>query len=445
MTEATPAGATRGSGSSNLAVRRALKWYLLWSVVALAAVSLGVVLVSGVIVRNEALRDSQRTARAVADSIVAPLADQDFHDRDPAAMAAMQEAMATRSRDGSLLHVKVWEDAGNHVGRILYADENPLIGKTYEMEEDEYSLFGTTGTFTSISDLRKPENQFDRSAGELVEVYAGVKDVTGELLLFEAYIPTDRLVADSQALTMELLPLTLGALLALSLTTLPLAVSLARRVDRSQQERARLLSNAVESSDLERRRIAQDLHDGVVQDLAGVGYALTSLSRRLPDDAASREPIDEAAAIVRRDVAALRTLMTDIYPPDLDHRGLAEAVRDLLAQDFLGTAQVTYEVDEPLTPSATTARLVFRVVREALRNVAKHAAAAHVSVRLSQLAGDIRFEVVDDGLGFDSGRDQPEGHLGLRLVKETVADAGGSLEIVSEPGHGTRVAGSLPL
>ena len=66
------------------------------------------------------------------------------------------------------------------------------------------------------------------------------------------------------------------ALIALSLATLPLAVSLAHRVDRGQQHMRRLLVNAVESSDLERRRVAQDLHDGVVQDLAGIGYSLES-------------------------------------------------------------------------------------------------------------------------------------------------------------------------
>ena len=106
------------------------------------------------------------------------------------------------------------------------------------------------------------------------------------------------------------------------LILLPLALSLARRVDRGQQQMQRLMVNAVESSDLERRRIAQDLHDGVVQDLAGIGYALDPEARRLPEGGGMRERLEQTADILRRDLATVRTLMTDIYPPDLDQGGL---------------------------------------------------------------------------------------------------------------------------
>jgi two-component system NarL family sensor kinase len=431
--------------SGNAAVRRALRWYLLWSLVALVVVGVGVVLISNLIARNEALRDSERQARAIADSIVKPLANQAFHDRDPGAMAAMAEALAIRAQDGSLLHVKLWENAGGGNGRILYSDEPSLVGKTFELEEDEYPVFGTRNVVTSISTLNKAENSLEKSAGELVEVYAGVNDVAGTEMLFEGYIATNALHEDSRLLRGELVPLTLGALLLLFLASLPLAISLARRVDRSQADRRRLLNNAVASSDLERRRIARDLHDGVIQDLAGVGYSLSSMSRQIPQDTDLKGQLDEANGIVRRDVASLRTLMTDIYPPDLDDRGLALAVRELLAQSSMDPYVVSLEVDEPLTPSPTTARLTFRVVRESLRNVVKHSQATHVTVRLRQQDGWLMYEVEDDGVGFDENQAAREGHLGLRLVQETVADAGGELAVNSSPGAGTHVLGSLPL
>jgi len=429
----------------NRALRRAVRWYLFGSVAALALVSIGVIVVSGLIVREELLRDSQRTAQAVARSIITPLANQALHDGDPEALAALETAMELRSRDGSLLNVKVWQDAGNGQGQILHADEPALIGMTFAMEPDVYQLFGTTGTVSSISNLQRDENAFQRSSGELVEVYTGVVDSAGVPLLFEAYIPTDRLREDSQELVGSLLPLTIGALILLTLATLPLAVSLARRVDRAQQERGRLLRNAVDSSDLERRRIAQDLHDGVIQDLAGVGYSLSSLSRQMPADEEVRGQVDNAARIVRADVASLRTLMADIHPPDLDHRGLAESVRDLLQHSPLDTLDVTYEVDQPLTPSVTSGRLAFRIVRESLRNVVKHADATKVSVRLAQEDNTLTVEVADDGVGFDTERERVDGHLGLRLMQETVADAGGTVTITSEVGTGTRVIGHLPL
>ena len=83
-------------------VRRALRWYLLWNTVAFVGVSVGVVVLSFVIARNEAVRDAEVTARAVARTIVAPLADDDFHAMDPAALARMDQVMEHRSRDGSI-------------------------------------------------------------------------------------------------------------------------------------------------------------------------------------------------------------------------------------------------------------------------------------------------------------------------------------------------------
>jgi signal transduction histidine kinase len=440
--ETTGPDSARGT---NRVLRRSLAWYILWSAVVLAVVIVGVVLISGAIARAEAKRDAERTARAIASYIVTPLATKDFRDAEPQALQAMQHALAARSQDGSLAHVKVWADAGGGQGKVLYADEAPIIGNVYEMEADEYALFGTGDILTNVSDLQKAENATERSAGELVEVYAGVIDETGQPLLFEGYISTSALEEDTRQLRQDLLPLSVGALLVLFLASLPLAISLARRVDRAQAERRRLLNNAVESSDLERRRIAQDLHDGVIQDLAGVGISLSSMSRQVEEDTRWKGQLDEAGTIVRRDVASLRTLMTDIYPPDLDVRGLGEAVRELLDQQALSGISITYEVDEPLTPTPTTARLAFRVIRESLRNVVKHARAEHLFVSLGQAGGFIHLEVRDDGVGFDPNNATKEGHLGLRLVQETVADAGGQLRIDSAPGQGTRVDGSLPL
>jgi signal transduction histidine kinase len=137
--------------------------------------------------------------------------------------------------------------------------------------------------------------------------------------------------------------------------------------------------------------------------------------------------------------------MTDIYPPDLDVRGLPEAVRELLDQQALSGVEISLEVDQPLTPSPTTARLAFRVIRESLRNIVKHAKATHVDVVLRQAEGFLHLEVRDDGVGFDPDNATKEGHLGLRLVQETVADVGGRLDIRSSPGNGTVVDGALPL
>ena len=209
-------------------VRRALRWYLLWNTVAFVGVSVGVVVLSFVIARNEAVRDAEVTARAVARTIVAPLADDDFHAMDPAALARMDQVMEHRSRDGSISHIKVWADAGNGHGRVLWSDQAPLAGQTFELEEEEYAVFGTNNTVSGITEL-EAENRLEHAEGRLVEVYTGVTDAAGAPLLLEIYVSTANLSKETRALIAEILPLPIVALIALSLATLPLAVSLAHR------------------------------------------------------------------------------------------------------------------------------------------------------------------------------------------------------------------------
>ena len=239
------------------------------------------------------------------------------------------------------------------------------------------------------------------------------------------------------------LPLPLGAVLVLAFATMPLATSLARRVDRGQQQMSRLLMNAVASSDLERRRTARNLHDGVIQDLAGIGYALSAEVRHMPDEEA-RERMSEVHEIVTRDVKTLRDLMMDIHPPDLDAGGLPEALRALVRQSNFGSAAVTVDVADDLPATPLGARVCYRIMREVLRNASLHAHAQQVTVRVGLRGDALEFEVVDDGVGFDPTQGSPDGHLGLRLVQEMAADAGGLLTIESARGQGTRVHAVIP-
>ena len=236
---------------------------------------------------------------------------------------------------------------------------------------------------------------------------------------------------------------------------MPLGLSLARRVERGQLERSKMMRHALDASELERRRIAQDLHDGVIQDLAGLGYALPTVESALADGAHpdAQEAVSRATQLVQRDVAALRAVMTDIYPPDIEGDGLVPALEELGRR---GADEAKLDVDVHVSPdlrlSPEAARLAYRIVREGLRNVVKHAEADRVDVRV-QLAGDlVTVRVQDDGRGPASGLSEelgkrpeaPDGHLGLRLLADTVRDFDGTLRVIPAPGQGTLLEACYP-
>jgi signal transduction histidine kinase len=158
-----------------------------------------------------------------------------------------------------------------------------------------------------------------------------------------------------------------------------------------------------------------------------------------------RERLEQTADILRRDLATVRTLMTDIYPPDLATKGLSEVVRELAVDQELTAGVVRVEIAEPLTPHPMIDRLTYRAVREALVNAQKHARAQTIVIRLGQADGVMTFEVTDDGVGFDPSAQSPEGHLGMRLITEMVQNAGGVVTVESAVGSGTSVRGELPL
>jgi len=248
----------------------------------------------------------------------------------------------------------------------------------------------------------------------------------------------------------QFLPITLGALLLLQqLFQLPLAWSTARRLDTSLREREGLLRRAVEATDTERRRIARDLHDGVVQDLAAANYSLVGARAQAAAKGHQGEAdaLDGGAQALRRGIRSLRTLLVEIYPPSLHRAGLPAALRDLL--DPLGGRgiEVRLQVPDSVELDDARAELVFRVAQEAVRNVAEHSAAGAVDVRLEATGATVALTVADDGIGFDAARladTSAGGHVGLLLLRDLARTAGGTLEIDSTPGRGTRVHLEVP-
>jgi len=420
-------GAPAGTGS---VVRPALRRFAISSVVAALVLVAGSFFVAQQVARSRALDQARVQGEAIAHRLVAPLVDADVRAGRPEATARLRTVMETRMQDGSLRHVKVWSADG----RLIWADDPTLVGRQFDLSEEVEALVGSTRSIAELSELTKEENAEERADGELLEVYVGAEDNDGVPLVFEAYLTTDQMERDASRIVTTLVPFVAMALVLFLAVVMPLALSLGRRVERARTEQAKMTRHALLASDLERRRIAEDLHDGVIQDLAGLAYVLPSTARLIAeggDREVAGSAVERAAGLVQRDVLALRSLMADIYPPDLQREALGDAVRQLVSAESKAAgidAQVHLAGD--LMVSHDAGRLVYRVVREGLRNVVKHADAQNVTVEVAQDVETVEVRVVDDGRGPGAGhRTGARGHLGLQLLRDTIHDFGGSLEL----------------
>lgn len=218
--------------------------------------------------------------------------------------------------------------------------------------------------------------------------------------------------------------------------------------DRAHAEQRSLAAAIVVAQEQERRRVAEDLHDGPVQELVGLGLTLDALSTELratAPEAADR--VGRAAASARDAVKALRRAIYDLHPMALAELGFAAATRALVQRLEWRGARVTLDVAAADALSDTHRTVAFRVVQEAIANIARHAEPRAVSIAARREGARVVIEVVDDGRGFDPDHAGPRiegGHLGLAAMRERAALAGGEATITSAPGQGTRIRLALP-
>jgi two-component system, NarL family, sensor kinase len=437
-----PRGAAPPPPSTGSAVAR----FMLGSLAAIA-----VVLIGGFFaLRSVTIREAERNTRnqvQVEGKLVERAGLSDGLTRgDPAALAKVDELVLGEVLNSSVIRVKIWSPDG----KILYSDQPQLIGKHYALGEEERDLFRKGGAEAELSDLSKPENRFERQEGKLLEAHTPIRLPNGKQVLFETYQRFSAVSASGERLLRALAPPLLGGLLVLLLFQVPLAWRMATGLQRGHREREALLASAVEASTEERRRIASDLHDGVVQDLAGVAFGLAPLA----EDAERRGAAGEASALhnavdcLRQGVRDLRTLLVEIHPPSLESAGLEAALSDLLSPLRAAGIATELHVDDSATASSNRDPLIYRVAREALRNVQEHAKADSVRIDLTRPATDTtRLVVTDDGRGFSQGERAQrgeEGHVGLTLLEGLVRQSDGTLAIDSQPGEGTTVRLEVP-
>ena len=219
------------------------------------------------------------------------------------------------------------------------------------------------------------------------------------------------------------------------------AASAATAVATAKSVEAERLRHSLRSSEQERRRWARELHDETLQGLAALGVLISSGLK------AGGTGLEQAArqvqAQISTEVANLRALITELRPAALDELGLAAAIEGLARRaETVEGLDVRLDVElgeDRLEPEVETA--VYRLVQEALTNVAKHARAEHVAIRVHGTGDRNTLEVADDGHGFDAA--QPADGFGLAGMRERAGLMGGTLHVVSGDA-GTSVRVELP-
>ncbi len=436
----------RTDGSRAVPARRRRGWrhpvvqFLAAGMVALLVIILGSGWLTGRAATEEAVIDSQHTTEQLAQSVIGPGLTNDLVTGNAAALDRFDWLVRDRVLAGDVLRIKLWTSDG----RIVYSDKTQLIGSQFDLGADELEILNEGGSDAAASDLTEPENRYERHFGRLLEVYTQVKTPGGEPLLFEAYFSYEDVSYRSEEMLSSFRPITIAGLLTFLALTVPLVWVLARRLDASADDRERLLLAAVEASDAERRRIARDLHDGVVQDLAGTSFALSATARDLDDRPETASRLETLGSGVRHSLRTLRSLLVEIYPPDLRTEGLGAALDDLVAPATAAGIDVELRVADTTGVRDDVVALVWRTAQETVRNAMRHGAPQRLTVELTRPAGMLVLEVSDDGVGFDSHQPPQQGHLGLRGLADLVREAGGMLEVTSAPGEGTRVRLEVP-
>lgn len=416
-------------------VRHPVAQYLTLAVLLFIALSVATSVLSARVAAAEASADARALTRVLARSVAQPAIPRGLVDGDAGAIDRLDRQVLDRLLVGDVRRVKIWRGDGT----VLYSDETRLIGARYPLGEDELEVLENGGTEAEVSDLSEPENRFETENAGLVEVYTRIHSPEGEPLLFEVYYSADDLAARRSEVFAPIQRITVGGLLAMLVIATPIIWMLTRRLTSSGRERERLLRASMSASEAERRRIARDLHDGVVQDLAGTAFSLTAVGRdpRVPEDL--RADLEAAGGSLRTSLRSLRSLLVSIHPPDLHAEGLAAALTDLTAPAATANIATSVHVGDIGGVPDETVALVWRVAQEAVRNAIRHARATTLDVQVSRSGRRLVLRVVDDGRGFDPAGDRDPATFGLRGLGSLVRDADGRLDVRSRPGSGTEV------
>jgi PAS domain S-box-containing protein len=226
---------------------------------------------------------------------------------------------------------------------------------------------------------------------------------------------------------------------------------LIRQLERKRTHMARLSHGLIQAQETERKQVARELHEEIAQRLAALQLELYR-ARPCFDAGGAAALWQEAESGIVALVSLARSMSVSLRPPSLDDFGLEPTIRQLLARQFAGGPEWVFEyVGLPDRLAPLVEITVFRIVHESVSNIVRHARAARAVVEIVGDPDDTTLELIvrDDGAGFDAARwrarTHGDAHGGLAIIGERVELLGGSFDVSSSPGAGTRVTATLPL
>jgi signal transduction histidine kinase len=192
----------------------------------------------------------------------------------------------------------------------------------------------------------------------------------------------------------------------------------------------------------ERERIGHELHDGLGQQLTGIAFLSKALSQKLASQsAAGAEDASQIVALINQAVSETRQLARGLQPVEVDENGLMSALEALAANiERLFHIRCEFHCNAPvLVKDNAVANHIYRIAQEAVNNAVKHGKAKHISIELSAPQGRMQLSVHDDGMGFHPYLIGKNAGMGLQIMRYRAKMIGASLDIESDPGHGSRI------
>jgi PAS domain S-box-containing protein len=217
---------------------------------------------------------------------------------------------------------------------------------------------------------------------------------------------------------------------------------------RAEDQLNALSLQLLRAQDEERKRIAHELHDEFGQSLAVVSMSAQRFCAKIPaHQPGLRKAADQLRGDVERAIRTMRTMQRGLYPTVLDHLGLDAAI-DVLVSEYQERTGIACNLDvegAPFNVDEERARAVYRIVQEALTNVARHAEAAEIDIIVRRNGSGLHIEVGDDGRGIELGKVMAPTSYGLTGMRKRAELCGGDIEIRARPGGGTLIVVQVPL